>query len=118
MSRIEAAARLLDNAENIGVVLDVNPDLGANRRFIDENCPGEERPQARLKEYLAGRNVKYFYTSNVGSVEDLREAVEDYVANNLGADERFLLLCDRKPANAETVFGSLNDQLAEIVWRG
>ena len=118
MSRIAAAARILETADKIGVVLDVNPDLGSNRRFIDEKCPGEDRPQARLKEYLAERKVKYFCISNVGSMEDLREAVNDYVANNIGDDEQFLLLCDRKPANPESVLGKLNNQLAEIVWRG
>ena len=117
MSRIEAAARILENADNIGIILDVNPDLGANKRFIDEQHPGDERPQSRLKEFLAGPNVKYFYTSDVGSTEALREAVNDYIANNLDNDQRFLLLCDRKPANPESLFGELHGQLAEIVWR-
>lgn len=114
MSRIASGAEATAHNSEVRVVIDINPDFRANTAFVDQHAPGDARPQTRLKQYFAEKGIQYFSVSNVGTTDELSDAIRDYVGNNIGESEQFLVICDRVPGNMDSVLGPLNEQFAGI----
>mgnify|MGYP001394970466 CR=1 FL=1 len=114
MSRIASGAELVATNPDVRVVIDINPDLRANTAFVDAQNPGDDRPQVRLKQFFAERGVAYFHVSDVNTTDEITDTINDYVGGNIAAEDRFLVVCDRVPANFQGLLGPLGEQFAGI----
>lgn len=114
MSRIAKGVEEATNSSSVKVIIDVNPDFVANAQYADQVCPGEVRPQQRLKQYLSERGIQYFAVSDVNNSDQLGDVVFDYAATNLDVDDKFVLVCDRVPSNLTNLLGALETQFAGI----
>lgn len=112
MSRIQTGVAEAIQLEKVRVVIDINPSPVDNKRFADEAVPGEGRAQVRLKNYLSEHGVRYFTVGEINTSQELAGVIADYAANNLGEDEQFIVICDRKPGDLNEVLGPLNGSLA------
>lgn len=114
MSRIEEGISKATGDSTVKVIIDINPDYRENTQFVDSHAPGEIRAQARLKSFLDARGIRYFAVGDVTSSSEMAEAIKDYVGNNLGEADKFVVVCDRKPGDLDKVLGPLQDQFAGI----
>lgn len=114
MSRIEEGISKAAGDSSVKVIIDINPDYRENTQFVDSHAPGEIRAQARLKSFLDARGIRYFAVGDVTSSVEMADVIKDYVGNNLGETDKFVVVCDRKPGDLNTVLGPLQDQFAGI----
>lgn len=114
MSRIEKGVSKATGEPAVKVIIDINPDYRENTALVDQVAPGEFRPQARLKQYLDNKGIRYFAVGDVTSSQEMAEAIADYVGNNLGENDQFVVVCDRKPGDLDKILGSLQPQFAGI----
>lgn len=106
MSKMEQALALALQNPNIKLILDLNPDQSDNRNFIDQQAPGVELAHDRIKQFWRNRNICYFTVDNVVYQQQLFDIVADYVGNNIGPTDSFVLLWDRRPFDLDAWLGA------------
>lgn len=105
MPRIQTGLDKAKQDPEVVLVLDLNPDLRGNQRFVRDAVGSGGDPQERLKQHLRSQGVDYYAVHGLEDSRGIRRAVHDFVGNHLPEGKRFVVLADREPLNLGDALG-------------
>lgn len=112
MPRIHSGLAQAQQDPDVVLVLDLNPDLRGNQKYVRDHVGSGGDPQERLKQHLRAQGMDYYSVTGLEDSRGIRRAVHDFIGNHLPEGKRFVVLADRQPLALEDALGLYAPQCA------